>query len=157
MDTSKDISQDTVKATDPLALDSQLCFSVYSTMLAFNKVYRRVLKDLDLTYPQYLVMLVLWQRDDVNVSEICDQLFLETTTLTPLLKRLEARGLLNRTRSREDERQVMVTLTGDGQALKDKAEGVYFCIADIVGCSAEELTGLQDQLAAVRQRLSAQL
>jgi len=79
-------------SADRLTLDEQLCFSVYSTMLSLNKVYRGLLRDLDLTYLQYLVMLVLWERDGLNVSEICTRLSLETTTLTPLLKRLEARA-----------------------------------------------------------------
>lgn len=89
-----------------LKLDAQLCFALYSTLLGVNKVYRTLLRELDLTYPQYLVMLVLWERDERNVSDICNQLYLETATLTPLLKRLEARGLVNRRRSPSDERQV---------------------------------------------------
>ena len=105
-----------------LSLNVQLCFALYSTLLGVNKVYRRLLRELDITYPQYLVMLVLWEKDNVNVSEICEQLYLETTTLTPLLKRLEARGLIRRERSAADERQVLVTLTREGHALREKAK-----------------------------------
>ena len=91
-----------------LHLDEQLCFALYSTGLALNKVYRRLLAPLGLTYPQYLVMLVLWERDGLTVSEIGEKLFLDSATLTPLLKRLEASGLVTRTRASHDERQVIV-------------------------------------------------
>lgn len=138
---------------EALRLDRQLCFSLYSTMLAVNKVYRRLLKDLELTYPQYLVMLVLWEGDEINVSEICDRLYLETTTLTPLLKRLEARGLIHRRRSAADERQVIVSLSDQGRQLKDKAKDVPLCMADAVACSSEEIAGLQGQLARLRKSL----
>src|SRR6516165_3636799 len=90
-------------AGEDLMLGSQLCFALYSTLLGVNKVYRKILEDLDITYPQYLVMLVLWEHDRVNVSEICERLYLETPTLTPLLKRLELRGLIRRARSTDDE------------------------------------------------------
>jgi len=88
-------------APDLLRLDIQLCFAVYSTMLGFNKLYRKLLKDLGLTYPQYLVMLVLWEKDGQIVSEIGERLFLDSATLTPLLKRLEAQGLVVRQRVAE--------------------------------------------------------
>src|SRR4030081_4127448 len=89
----------------PLQLDNQLCFAVYSTAHAFNRVYKPLLDRLGLTYPQYLVMLVLWERDDVPLKDIGEKLFLDSGTLTPLLKRLEAAPLVQRTRSSEDERQ----------------------------------------------------
>ena len=89
-------------------LDVQLCFALYSAGLAMNKVYRKLLSQLGLTYPQYLVMLVLWERDQLTVSEIGERLFLDSATLTPLLKRLESAKLLNRLRSTEDERQVVI-------------------------------------------------
>jgi DNA-binding MarR family transcriptional regulator len=91
-----------------LALDQQLCFALYSTMIGLNKVYRSLLKPLGLTYPQYLVMLVLWERDAVTVSDIGERLFLDSATLTPMLKRLEAAGLIERERSDADERQVII-------------------------------------------------
>ncbi len=93
----------------PLLLDQQLCFALYSANLAMHKVYRKLLSQMDITYPQYLVMLVLWQQDSLTVSEICERLFLDSATLTPLLKRLENAGLINRQRSRQDERQVVVS------------------------------------------------
>src|SRR5213595_3505029 len=99
----------------PLRLDNQLCFAVYSTAHAFNRVYKPLLDSLGLTYPQYLVMLVLWERDGVPVKEIGDRLFLDSGTLTPLLKRLEAAGLIKRRRSKQDERQVLTALTAEGE------------------------------------------
>src|ERR1700732_3312744 len=108
----------------PLLLGNQLCFAIYSTAHAFNRVYKPLLDRLGLTYPQYLVMLVLWERDDVPVKDIGERLFLDSGTLTPLLKRLEAAGLLRRTRSVDDERQVLIALTAQGQALREKARTV---------------------------------
>src|SRR6201985_1753832 len=103
-----------------LRLDNQICFAIYSAAHAFNRVYKPLLDRLGLTYPQYLVMLALWERDGVPLKEIGERLFLDSGTLTPLLKRLEAAPLVKRTRSREDERQVLVALTTQGQALKEK-------------------------------------
>jgi len=136
-----------------LKLDVQLCFTLYSTMLGINKVYRKHLQGLDLTYPQYLVMLVLWERDGLNVSEICERLFLETTTLTPLLKRLEGRGLIHRRRSAADERQVIVTLSDEGRALRAQAEPIPGCLATAMDCSLDEIGALRDQLLALRSKL----
>lgn len=138
---------------DRLALDAQLCFALYSTLLGLNKVYRGLLRDLDLTYPQYLVMLALWERDDVNVSDICERLHLETTTLTPLLKRLEARGLIRRARSADDERQVFVTLTKEGRALREKAKAIPSCVGDAMGCTADEAASLHRKLVKLRANL----
>ena len=108
----------------PLLLDNQLCFAVYSTAHAFNRAYKPLLDRLGLTYPQYLVMLVLWERDGVPVKDIGERLLLDSGTLTPLLKRLEAAELVKRTRSTEDERQVLIALMPRGQALKEKARAV---------------------------------
>ena len=105
------------------ALGNQLCFAIYSAAHAFNRVYKPLLDRLGLTYPQYLVMLVLWERDGVPVKDIGERLFLDSGTLTPLLKRLEAADLIKRTRSAEDERQVLISLTSQGQALREKAQG----------------------------------
>ncbi|GAB3442021.1 MarR family winged helix-turn-helix transcriptional regulator [Insolitispirillum peregrinum] len=146
-------SSDPADPDHKLRLRTQLCFALYSTMLGVNKVYRTVLRDLDLTYPQYLVMLVLWERDGLNVSEICEQLYLETTTLTPLLKRLEARGLVNRQRLPEDERQVIVTLTAEGAALKTRAAIIPDCVAEAMKCSEDDLVDLREQLIRLRTNL----
>src|ERR1700675_2979598 len=145
-------------ATDmPLRLDNQLCFAVYSTAHAFNRVYKPLLDRLRLTYPQYLVMLVLWERDGVPVKDIGERLFLDSGTLTPLLKRLEAAELIKRTRSTEDERQVLIALTARGQALREKARTVPQAILATSACSITELSALKNELVALRDRLDAAL
>lgn len=142
-------------AVDPLRLDNQICFAVYSAAHAFNRVYKPLLDRLGLTYPQYLVMLVLWERDDVPVKEIGEKLFLDSGTLTPLLKRLEAAHLVKRTRSREDERQVLIALTPQGHALKDKARSVPPSILAASDCSVAQLVAMKEEIVALRDRLNA--
>ena len=137
-------------------LDAQLCFAVYSTMLGFNKVYRKLLKALGLTYPQYLVMLVLWEHNGLRVSEIGERLFLDFPTLTPLLKRLEVQGLVTRRRSASDERQVIVSLTEAGAALKAQAADVPGCVATALDCSLETIGDLRSRLVALRNNLMQQ-
>ena len=140
-----------------LRLDNQICFAIYSTAHAFNRVYKPLLDRLGLTYPQYLVMLVLWERDDVPVKDIGERLFLDSGTLTPLLKRLEAADLIKRTRSTEDERQVLIALTSKGQALREKARTVPQAILATSACSITELSALKNDLLALRDRLDAAL
>jgi DNA-binding MarR family transcriptional regulator len=145
-----------MKPTPTPLLDHQLCFALYSTGLAMNKVYRKLLRKLDLTYPQYLVMLVLWEQDGVTVSDIGARLFLDSATLTPLLKRLEAAGLVTRARSNADERQVVVGLTDAGRALSTEAAAVQeglMCAAD---CSPQDLLALKRQLETLRGKLAGQ-
>ena len=136
-----------------LALDQQLCFALYSTMLGVNKVYRSLLKDLGLTYPQYLVMLVLWERDELTVSEIGERLFLDSPTLTPLLKRLEAAGFVARNRSSADERQVIVSLTAAGRRLRGRAADVPTCVAAAMECAPDEIDSLRLRLTDMRSKL----
>jgi DNA-binding MarR family transcriptional regulator len=146
------------QATDlPLLLGNQLCFAIYSTAHAFNRVYKPLLDRLGLTYPQYLVMLVLWERDGVPVKDIGERLFLDSGTLTPLLKRLEAADLIKRTRSTEDERQVLIALTSKGQALREKAKAVPLAILTASDCSVAELSAMKNELVALRDRLNAAL
>src|SRR3984885_10735620 len=143
-------------AADPLLqLGNQLCFAIYSAGHAFNRVYKPLLDRLGLTYPQYLVMLVLWERDGVAVKEIGERLHLDSGTLTPLLKRLEQAGLIKRTRSTQDERQVLIGLTAQGQALKDKARAVPPSILAASQCSIAELSAVKDEIVALRDRLNA--
>jgi len=137
-----------------MSLDQQFCFALYSANLALNKVYRKLLAKLNLTYPQYLVMLVLWEHDEVMVSEIGDHLFLDSATLTPLLKRLEAAGLLLRSRSAEDERQVIIRLTDQGRSLRETAKSVPDEVLCATACSEETLTDLKRQLETLRVQLS---
>ncbi len=138
-----------------LQLDNQLCFALYSTSLAMTKLYKPLLENLGLTYPQYLAMLVLWERDGLTVSELGDKLYLDSGTLTPLLKRLEAAGLISRIRAAEDERRVHLTLTAVGRKLKAKAAEVPDCIISATQCSVPELMTLTQQVQALRQRLVA--
>jgi DNA-binding MarR family transcriptional regulator len=140
-----------------LRLDNQVCFAIYSTAHAFNRVYKPLLDRLGLTYPQYLVMLVLWERDDVAVKEIGERLYLDSGTLTPLLKRLEAADLVKRTRSTADERQVLIALTSKGRALQEKARTVPQSILAASACSISELSALKNDLVALRDQLNAAL
>jgi DNA-binding MarR family transcriptional regulator len=134
-------------------LDEQLCFAVYSTMLGLNKTYRKLLKSLGLTYPQYLVMLVLWEHGELTVSAIGARLFLDSPTLTPLLKRLEANGLVLRQRSGSDERQVVVSLTAAGRRLQARAKQVPGCVAAAMECSVPEIETLRSRLVHMRSVL----
>jgi len=142
-------------ADGPLLLGNQVCFAIYSAAHAFNRVYKPLLDRLGLTYPQYLVMLALWERDGVPVKDIGERLFLDSGTLTPLLKRLEAAQLIRRTRSTVDERQVLIALTSHGHALKEKARTVPQSILAASAYSIAELTALKDDLVGLRDRLNA--
>lgn len=137
-----------------LELDNQLCFALYSTSLAMTKVYKPLLDALGLTYPQYLVMLVLWAQDEVSVSALGERLCLDSGTLTPLLKRMEAAGWLVRVRSSVDERRVQVSLTEAGRALKARAASVPACVVSATQCPVAELMALTRQLQALRAQLT---
>ncbi len=146
--------QDDTSQTDaPLLLDQQFCFALYSANLALHKLYRQLLAELDLTYPQYLVMMVLWEKDDVTVSDIGERLFLDSATLTPLLKRMEAAGLLQRQRSRQDERQVVVTLTEQGRQLRQKALTLPDSVRNAAACDADSMLKLKKELEILRDNL----
>lgn len=132
-----------------LLLDRQFCFSVYSASLALNKLYRKLLRPLGLTYPQYLVMMVLWEGDGLTVSDIGARLHLDSATLTPLLKRMEAQQLVSRNRAADDERQVIITLTKAGRELKKRAGQVPESVLCAASCSVEELTRLKEKLDTV--------
>jgi MarR family transcriptional regulator, organic hydroperoxide resistance regulator len=140
---------------DVLKLDNQLCFAVYAASHAFNATYKPLLEPLGLTYPQYLVMLVLWQEDGVTVSAIGARLGLDSGTLTPLLKRLEASGLVSRLRDAADERQVRITLTGPGRALKQKAKGIPQDLFCALGMPLSELVALRSKLESLAANLRA--
>ncbi|HVI29261.1 MarR family transcriptional regulator [Hansschlegelia sp.] len=138
-----------------LKLQDQLCYAVYSAALAINRAYKPALDDLGLTYPQYLAMLVLWERDGLAVKEIADRLMLESSTLTPLLKRLEAAGLVVRRRSAEDERQVLVELTDAGRALQERAACVPTTMLAGSGLKVDDLRRLNREIRALRDSLAA--
>ncbi len=145
---------DDVRADAWLALDKQLCFALYSASLAMTKVYKPLLAPLGLTYPQYLVMLALWEQDGQTVSGLGDKLALDSGTLTPLLKRLEAQGQLSRERDAGDERRVIVRLTAAGRKLRIAARSVPQAIGRASGCELGEIVELTRQLTAVRDSLS---
>jgi DNA-binding MarR family transcriptional regulator len=135
-------------------LERQLCFAVYATAHAFTRAYKPILDRVGLTYPQYLVMLVLWEKSRLPVKIIGEKLDLDSGTLSPLLKRLEQNGLIGRTRDPKDERQVIVSLSPKGAALKGELETIMLSIGDAIGCSFEEMGGLRDRLQELRANLT---
>lgn len=142
---------------DWLALDRQLCFALYSASLAMTKAYKPLLDPLGLTYPQYLVMLVLWEGDGVTVGQVGERLNLDSGTLTPLLKRLQALGLLQRTRDAADERRVLLQLTTAGRSLRAQALAVPQAIACATTCDLQQIGQLAGQLKQLRQQLTQSL
>ncbi|WP_280188331.1 MarR family winged helix-turn-helix transcriptional regulator [Delftia sp. PS-11] len=143
-----------ISTPELLKLDNQVCFALYSASLAMTKLYKPLLETIGLTYPQYLVMLVLWENDGLGVSDIGERLTLDSGTLTPLLKRLEASGLVARLRDASDERRVRVTLTAQGRALRAEAEKIPACVLQSTQCTLPELHALTQQLSALRERLT---
>ena len=138
---------------DPLPLDMHLCFSVYSTMIAINRLYKPMLDELGVTYPQYLVLSTLWEEDGQTISAIAERLALEPSTITPLMKRLEAARFVSRERNPDDERQVQVHLTDKGRKLR----GNVSCLTDALlvqsGLKAPELIALNKQVQKLRDAL----
>jgi DNA-binding MarR family transcriptional regulator len=141
------------RAADWLALDHQLCFALYAASLAMTKAYKPLLAPLGLTYPQYLVMLVLWEGDGITVSQLGERLTLDSGTLTPLLKRLEALALLQRLRDPTDERRVLLRLTASGQTLRAAATAVPQAIACATACDLQQIGALASQLHQLRRQL----
>ena len=133
-----------------LLLDNQLCFALYSASLAMTKLYKPLLDELGLTYPQYLALLVLWEQDGVAVSELGERLYLDSGTLTPLLKRMETAGLVTRLR----ERRVLIRLTADGRALKTRALRIPGCVLEASQCDVAEALALTHQVQTLRNRLT---
>ncbi|MFD4604858.1 MarR family winged helix-turn-helix transcriptional regulator [Streptomyces sp. NPDC058464] len=138
-----------------LHLDRQICFSLHAASRAFNGVYRVILKDLGLTYPQYLVMLVLWEQGDLPVKKLGEHLRLDSGTLSPLLKRLESAGLVHRERSTRDERSVEVRLTEEGAALRERALEVPRRIVSATGFDVDEIRDLKARLDQLTGTLDA--
>lgn len=147
------MTDDKVPAARLPKVEEQLCFAVYQAGHAFTRMYRTVLAELGLTYPQYLVMIVLWERDGLTVKALGDRLMLDSGTLTPLLKRMEAAGLIRRERSREDERQVIVSLTEAGSQLREKGVCVPTAMRDVIGDEGGRNARLLKDLATVRDAL----
>ncbi|CAN7682039.1 MarR family transcriptional regulator [Rhizobium sp. LjRoot98] len=142
---------------DDSGVTGMLCFTLYSASHAFTQLYRPLLDKLGLTYPQYLVMVSLWNRDGQNVKELGNTLFLDSSTLTPLLKRLSAAGLITRTRNPEDEREVLLHLTEKGRAIEGQAGDVMQCIGEAAALDTETLDSLLGTIDALRDRLHAKM
>lgn len=128
---------------DLLKLEQQVCFPIYTLSKEVVKLYRPYLDELDISYPQYLVLMVLWEAQQATVSEICDKLYLDTGTITPMLKRMEAKGLVARTRQKEDERVVQITLTQKGKELKQQAADVPHKLLEAIDLTQDELIFLR--------------
>ena len=136
-----------------LKLSDQLCFATYAAAHAFTRVYKPLLDPLGLTYPQYLVMLVLWEQENLTVKEIGERLFLDSGTLTPLLKRLQSAGLVERTRDAKDERQVRITLTAKGRAVEGQVSAITDELVCVIGRSEEKLLALTQEIGQLRGAL----
>ena len=147
------LEMQSLENTLPTNVDQHMCFALYSASHSMTKVYKPLLNALNLTYPQYLVLLVLWQQDSVTVNTLGERLFLDSGTLTPLLKRLEKNGYLSRKRATEDERRVIIKLTKLGEQLQEKSQYVPLKVACSTGCSPSEIHTLNDQLIALRASL----
>lgn len=141
------------ETTGPVPLDDQLCYAIYSAGIAIQRVYKPLLDELGLTYPQYLVLNVLWRQDEQTVGGIADRLALESSTLTPLLKRLEAAGLVRRTRNPDNERQVVVALTEQGRALRSRAGCLGESLLTASGQSPGELGELNRDIRRLRDSI----
>jgi DNA-binding MarR family transcriptional regulator len=140
---------------DALPLDDHLCFAMYSANIAINRLYRPVLDELGITYPQYLVLSALWETDGRTIGEIAERLSLESSTITPLVKRLETAGFLGRNRNPDDERQVNVSLTAKGRALHQKSKCLAETLLDRSGLPVADMVRLNKEVAALRDALTA--
>ena len=140
--------------TSPPLIDQQLCFALYSTSRAITKVYAGLLEELNLTYPQYLTMLVLWESDGLSVQEIADRLHLEGATVTPLVKRIENMGLIHKKRSTSDERRLEVHLTEKGAALQSVASKVPERLGCALNLSNEKAHRLLIEITALRESIT---
>ncbi|PLW75061.1 MarR family winged helix-turn-helix transcriptional regulator [Cohaesibacter celericrescens] len=137
----------------PAPIDKQLCFALYCTSLAMTQLYKSLLEPIGLTYPQYLVMLILWEEDSVSLKTIGGQLGQKSGSLTPVLKRLEQDGFVERVRDASDERALNIKLTDKGEALRQKASSIGPAIADASGLQPSEMTALRNSLEKLRENL----
>ncbi|MCY1664275.1 MarR family winged helix-turn-helix transcriptional regulator [Rhizobium sp. SL86] len=146
--------KETKTEDETIRLNEMLCFALYGAAHAFSRAYKPLLEPLGLTYPQYLVMISLWEKDGQPVKGLGEALGLDSGTLSPLLKRLEQAGLVSRTRDRQDERQVNITLTEKGRALQGDAAAIMPAIAQATGCGLDEVVALRDRLKSLQQNLT---
>jgi DNA-binding MarR family transcriptional regulator len=140
----------------PLELEDFLCFSMYTASHAFNRVYQPLLRDLDLTYPQFIAMILLWKQDGQTVGELGHKLYLQSNTLTPMLKRLELLGLITRSRDSADERQVRIRLTEAGRKMRLKADDIVQAVRQATGLKDKQMIELRDGVEALRKSLEGQ-
>ncbi len=143
--------------TIPLELRGFLCFAIYSATHAFNRVYQPLLGDLGLTYPQFIALILLWEEDDQTVGELGQKLFLQSNTLTPMLKRLETLGYVTRRRDSEDERQVRINLTEEGQKLQLRTSEIVRRVRDATGLQNKQIERLSDEIGALRKALEGHI
>lgn len=148
-------SQHQPSTKKPLELNEFLCFAIYSANHAFNRVYQPLLRDLDLTYPQFIAMVLLWQRDGQTVGELGEKLFLQSNTLTPMLKRLEALRYIKRTRDAADERQVRIELTEAGRKLRFQASDIVRSVRDATELHDKEMKDLVADVDGLRRKLES--
>ena len=142
-----------LKLPGPLPLDAQLCFAIYSASIALNRLYKPILDGFGLTYPQYLVLTVLWERDGQTIGALADRLALESSTITPLVKRLEAADFVRRQRDPQDERRVEVTLTPKGRALHNDTKCLSETLLESSGLTPPDLIRLNREISALRDTL----
>lgn len=144
-----------LKLPGPIPLDAQLCFAIYSTTIALNRLYKPILDGFGITYPQYLTLAVLWEQDGQTIGALAERLALESSTITPLVKRLEAGGFVRRERNPDDERQVLVTLTPKGRSLHHDTKCLSETLLDHSGMTPPDLIRLHGEITALRDALSA--
>lgn len=147
------MSQDTDNKAKAVRMADFMCFAIYSTNLAYSRVYKPILDQLGLTYPQYLAIIALWEEDQQTVKSLSEKLFLEPSTVTPMLKRLEAMGYVRRARDSRDERNVIISITDEGRALREKGLGLGKLTVAASGLTPEEFPLLQKAVVNLRDNL----
>ncbi|MFD0824593.1 MarR family winged helix-turn-helix transcriptional regulator [Neobacillus sp. M.A.Huq-85] len=140
-----------------LKLENQICFKIYSAEREITKLYRNLLEELGVTYPQYLVLLVLWEEKSLTVKELGQKLFLDSGTLSPMLKRMEGNNLIERRRSLEDERTVIISLTKKGEELKEKAQCIPSKLLENLSLDMKELKNLNETLSTILNRIQQKI
>lgn len=140
-------------SNNPLLLDNQLCFALYSTSLAMTQFYKEPLSAIGLTYPQYTIMLILWEQDGVSLKHISDALGQKSGALTPVIKRMETDGLVQRLRGVDDDRSLSIALTEKGKMLREQGIEVNRCVAEACGMDMGDVVALREQLVALRNKL----
>lgn len=142
-----------MKDSERLQLDNQLCFALYSTSLAMTQLYKRYLSPLGITYTQYTILLILWEQDDVSLKFVADRLGQKSGSLTPVIKRMEQEGLIQRIRGLNDDRALSIRLTDKGRAMREQAAEINQCLLDACGMPLEDLAAIREQVLSLRNKL----